>query len=320
MARHLQTSSLNRREWLKALSGALALSPALAAGAGLKEKAKQNLQLAIFASVYAGLPMEKAARKIKADGFRGVIHNFVFADVRLDSLAPDWEAVRKITECFDRNGIKNVGLSAYYNVVDPDAARRERGEKQMLFMIANWKRLGSPIICTETGTLNPQSEWLESPENATEKGYLRCRSKLESMVKAAERTGAIIAIEPYWRNIIDSPERAERLFREVNSPSLKLVMDPCNFYRKADLARMQPMLEDIFRRVGRPTVLAHAKDVKASADGTDLPAAGLGVLDYPRYLRLLASLDREIYLALEHLTLDDVSRARDYVLSQFERI
>ena len=73
--------------------------------------------------------MEEAARKIKADGFHGVIHNFVFADVRLDPLAPDWEAVRKITECFDRHGIKNVGLYGYYNVVDPDAARRERGGK-----------------------------------------------------------------------------------------------------------------------------------------------------------------------------------------------
>jgi hypothetical protein len=46
----------------------------------------------------------------------------------------------------------------------------------------------------------------------------------------------------------------------------------------------------------------------------------LGVLDYPLYLRLLAGLDRELYLAIEHLTMEDVPRARDYVLSQFERI
>jgi sugar phosphate isomerase/epimerase len=83
---------------------------------------------------------------------------------------------------------------------------------------------------------------------------------------------------------------------------------------------MDPMLEDIFHRVGKQTVLAHAKDVKASADGTDLPAAGQGVLDYPLFLRLLAGLSRELYLIIEHLTLGDVPRARDYVLSQFERI
>jgi sugar phosphate isomerase/epimerase len=100
------------------------------------------------------------------------------------------------------------------------------------------------------------------------------------------------------------------------------VMDPCNFYRKADLANMQAMLNDMFQRVGKQTVLAHAKDVKgiANADDTALPFAGDGVLDYPLYLRLLAKLDREIYLAVEHLSLPDGPAARDYVLAQFEKI
>ena len=58
---------------------------------------------------------------------------------------------------------------------------------------------------------------------------------------------------------------------------------------------MDSMLEEMFCRLGDRIVIAHAKDVKAAAgDGTDLPAAGLGVLDYPLYLRLLTHLDREI--------------------------
>ncbi len=122
--------------------------------------------------------------------------------------------------------------------------------------------------------------------------------------------------------MIGSVERTERLFREIQSPALKLVMDPCNYFRKAELAQMQPMLKDIFQRVGTQIVMAHAKDVKAAADAddTELPAAGQGVLDYPLYLRLLAQLDREIYLAVEHLTLAEVPAARDYVLAQFERV
>ncbi|MCL5099345.1 MAG: hypothetical protein M1608_17785 [Candidatus Omnitrophica bacterium] len=59
---------------------------------------------------------------------------------------------------------------------------------------------------------------------------------------------------------------------------------------------------------------------QAAAEGTDLPAAGKGALDYPLYLQLLAGLNREIYLALEHLTLDDVPRARDYVQAQFDKL
>ena len=318
-----ETGLLSRRDCLK-LAGAAALATPLAGWAadGLKAKAKQNLKLAIFTGVYAGLPLEEACKRIKADGFSGVVLEGNFADVRFDPFAPDWQAMDKMAGCLDRNGIKVVGLYGYYNVVAPNAENRKRGEQRMQFLIENWKRLGSNNISTETGSRNAESEWNDSPENATEAAYQQCRTSLEKFARLAEKTGAVISIEPYWKNVISSAERAERLFRDVKSPALKLVMDPCNYFRKADLARMQPMLKDIFRRVGKQTVIAHAKDVKAAAnaDDTELPAAGKGVLDYPLYLRLLAELDREIYLAVEHLSLPEVPAARDYVLAQFEKI
>jgi len=318
-----QSGRLSRRDCLK-LAGTVALATPLAGRAAddLKAKAKRNLKLAIFTGVYAGLPLEEAGKRIKADGFSGVVLEGNFADVRFDPFAPDWEAANKITSCLDHNGIKIVGLYGYYNVVAPDPENRKRGEQRMQFLIENWKRLGSNNISTETGSRNPQSEWNDSPENATEAAYQQCRTSLEKFARLAEKTGAVISIEPYWKNVIGSAERAERLFRDVKSPALKLVMDPCNYFRKAELTQMQPMLKDIFQRVGKQTVLAHAKDVKAAADAddTELPAAGKGVLDYPRYLRLLAELDREIYLAVEHLSLPEVPAARDYVLAQFEKI
>jgi sugar phosphate isomerase/epimerase len=318
-----RTGLLSRRDCLK-LAGAAALATPRAGRAAedLRAKARKNLKLAIFTGVYAGLPLEEACKRIKADGFSGVALEGNFADVRFDPLAPDWEAAKKITDCLDRNGLKVVGLYGYYNVVAPDPKVRERGEQRMQFLIENWKRLGSNNISTETGSLNPQSEWSDSPENTTEAAYQQCRASLEKFARMAEKTGAVISIEPYWKNVIRSAQRAERLFRDIPSPALKLVMDPCNYFRKAELAQMQPMLKDIFQRVGPKTVIAHAKDVKAApdADDTELPAAGKGVLDYPLYLRLLAQLDREIWLAVEHLSLAEVPATRDYVLAQFEKI
>ena len=317
------TERLSRRDCLK-LAGAATLATPLAGWAAdnARAKAEKNLKLAIFTGVYAGLPLEEAARRIKADGFSAVVLEGIFADVRFDPLAPDWKAADRITGSLDRHGIKVVGLYGYYNVVAPNPEVRKRGEQRMQFLIENWKRLGSNNISTETGSRNPQSEWDDSPENATEAAYQQCRASLEKFVKMAEKTGAVISIEAYWKNVIGSIERTVRLFRDIPSPALKLVMDPCNYFRKAQLAQMQPMLKEIFQEVGKQTVLAHAKDVKAAADAddTELPYAGKGVLDYPLYLRLLAQLDREIYLAVEHLTLADVPAARDYVLAQFEKI
>lgn len=306
-----------RRDWLAAVGLAVLGAPALAAPSDdWKAKARKNVRLGIDARLYSGLPVEEAARRIKADGFSNVLTAYQFADAKFDPLAPDWTAIKKITDAFDRHGIRVAAAFGYYNVVHPDPAHRKHGEARMLAMIANSKRLGATTISTETGTFNAKSEWMDSPENATESAYQECRKALEKLARAAEKVGAIVSIETYWRNVIDSIDRAERVLREVNSPSLKLVMDPCNFFRKEELPRMQPMLEEMFRRLGSQIAVAHAKDVKASADGTDLPAAGRGVLDYPLFLKLLAELDRPMDLILEHLSLDDMPRARDYVRSK----
>jgi len=315
-----------RRRCLQTLSAALLGASTVegsrlaSAETDLRAQAKAQIRLGIDARVYAGLPLEDAVRRIRADGFDNVLSDFTFADVRFDCWKPDWEAADKIRACFERHGVRVAAIFGYYNVVDPDVERRRRGETRMEFLIANWKRLGCAVISTETGTLNRTSEWLDAPENATEESYLQCRAVFERLARAAEKTGAVISIEAYWRNIISSIERAERLLREVPSPALQLVMDPCNYFRKEDLPHMRPMLEGMFRRLGERIAVAHAKDVKAAAEGTDLPAAGLGVLDYPLYLRLLAQLDRPIDLVLEHLTLPDVPRARDFVLAQLHRV
>jgi sugar phosphate isomerase/epimerase len=312
---------VSRRAWLgAAAAAAVAGATAPAWAADVRTKARQNFRLGVAGQVYAHLPLAEAARRMQADGFCAVLSDYRYADVRFDPLAPDWPSAEKIVTTLERHGILICAMHAYYNVVDPDARRRQIGEARMEALLKHWKRLGCAVVSTETGTFNTRSEWAESPENDTEEGYRKCRAAIERWVRLAEKTGAVVSIEPYWRNVIGTIDRAERLLRELSSPSLKLVMDPCNYFRREDLPRMRPMLEEMFRRLGREIVVAHAKDVKGSAQGTDLPAAGLGELDYPVFLRLLAELDRPLPVLLEHLAIDDVPRDRAFLARQIERL
>jgi sugar phosphate isomerase/epimerase len=312
---------VHRRDCLKALAAGLVAAQASSLQAGpLLDKAKKNIRLGIDGGVYARFPVEEAASRIKDAGFRSVLCSYSFADARLDPLANDWGPAKKIVTAFEKHGITIAAAFGYANLIDPNSARLEREKARMHALLQNWKRLGCNNISTETGTYNESSPWMDSPENFTEKGYLAARDALAKLARDAEKFGAVISIEAYWRNCISSIERAERLFREVDCPALKLVMDPCNYYRKEDLPQMQPMLEDMFKKMGGRIAVAHAKDVKAAPSGTDLPAAGLGVLDYPLFLRLLAQLDRPMDLILEHLTLEDMPRARAFVLAQLEKV
>ena len=289
----------------------------------LRNKARKNFKLGIFTAVYAHLPLAEAAQRIKEDGFSCVVlgHGYRFKDIAFDPTKPDWDVLKKITGTLEKNDLETVGLFGYYNVVNPNAELRKAGEQHMELLINNWQRFGSNVISTETGTFNTKSEWEADPKNFTVEGYKACKAALEKHVRAAEKVKAVIAIERYWKNVICSAERAERLFRDVDSPALKLTMDPCNYYRNEELPKMDVMLKDIFKRVGKQTVLAHAKDVKAMPDGgQSLPAAGRGVMNYPLYLRLLAQLDRPTPLVIEHLEFEDVARARDYVKVQMGKI
>ena len=195
-------NTLNRRDWLR-VTGAAALGLPLVGHAApdLRARAKKNLKLGVFTGVYASLPLEEAARRIAADGFHGVVLEYAFADVRFDPWAPDWDKARLITSTLAKHNLKIAGLFGYYNLVDPDPARRQRGEQRMQVLIENWKQFGCPIISTETGTLNDKSEWLESPENATEKGYQACRAALEKLTAGGEED---------WRGYLHRAVLAER--------------------------------------------------------------------------------------------------------------
>jgi sugar phosphate isomerase/epimerase len=312
---------VNRRDCLRALAAGIvaAQAPGLQA-ASLRDVAKKNIRLGIDGNVYSRFPVDEAASRIHDAGFSSVLCSYYFADARLDPLSNDWKPAERIAGAFAKHGIKIAAAFGYANLVDPNQARLEREKARMHALLANWKRLGCNNISTETGTFNESSPWADAPQNFTEEGYVAARDALAELAKVAEKYGAVVSIEAYWRNCIDSIERAERLFKEVDSPALKLVMDPCNYFRKEDLPKMQPMFEDMFKRLGAKIVVAHAKDVKPAPSGTDLPAAGLGVLDYPLFLRLLAQLDRPMDLILEHLTLEDVPRAHAYVLDQLEKV
>ena len=77
---HLRLKSQwTRRESLKALGATVvSLSFFAAQSTDLKSKAKQNLKLAVLSTVYKQYPLETAARKIKEDGFFGVVSDFIF--------------------------------------------------------------------------------------------------------------------------------------------------------------------------------------------------------------------------------------------------
>jgi len=298
-------------------SGAWAAS---AEATHLRTKAAKNIRLGIFASVYRGIPLDEATARIKADGFRSVITNFNFPDVRFDSAKPDWDAVKKVRAALERQQLAVAGLHGYYNMVAPDPEVRRKGRQHMEFMLANWQQFGSPHVITETGTCAPRNDPDAARKNASEEAYQDLKQEVAPLVKLAEKSGAIINIESSWRQVIGTIDRAERLLREIPSPALKLTLDPANFFRPQDLPDTKPMLEDMFRRLGPNIVMAHAKDVRLTGEKQEYPPAGQGMIDYQTFLVRLAELYRPMDLVLEYLKLDDIPRTVAFLRGVMDKL
>ena len=293
----------------------------MAGEASLRAKARRNLKLGIMSGVYSEFPVEEAARRIMADGFHAVVSDFRFADVRFDPLEPNWDAARKIVSTLEHAGIEIVGIFGYYNLVDPDVNRRKLGEARMEAILSSVDRLGCRLVSTGTGSYN-LSVRVGGRPGEPDRGRLSALPiRAPEARRTAEKHGAILTIEPYYKNVISSIERAERLFHEVALPCPSAGDGPLQLLPQAgpggDDGRYWTRCSTAS---GDRVAIAHAKDVKPSPTGEELPAAGLGVLDYPLYLRQLARLDRPLPLVLEHLGESGVARAQDFVVGQFDKI
>lgn len=287
------------------------------------------MRIGVFTGYYDH-PLETCAARIAADGFDLVQLDFKFPDIATTTAGITAEACARIRQAFAARGIGFAAVSGYVNLVAPQAERKRAARDRLARVLALAAELGSPYVVTETGTKHPTDDWAAHPDTARAEVYDEFRDEIGAMAEIAHRHGAVVLIEGAVGNVIDTPAKVERLFHDVPSPALGLLMDPTNYLDASNLDGQARVIEGLFSPAIGPRIhVAHAKDVRRiGPDGrrverhnhlgtpdprAEWPAAGLGELDYDLYLRLLARHHGDIALILEHIEETDVPRARAFV-------
>lgn len=297
------------------------------------------IQVGIFTGIF-DYALEERAKRIRSFGF-----NTVQVD-ELRELPPSeitTSLCKKIRNTYRDYNLPICVISGYTNLVSPVAEKRKEGiEKLSRILEVAWE-LGTPYVATETGTFNTESDWLDDEKNHTEEGFKEFLSVIEKVVKVAEKNGSVLCLETYVKNVIGSVKECKRVFSEINSPNLKLLLDPTNYFDTHNINKMKETLDEIFENLGDKIVIAHAKDVKYTEEGgvkmekekmgvesegltfrgtgnIELPAPGLGQLDYPYYLKKLVRVSPNIPIIIEHLTEDDVPRAKKFVEEKLKEV
>jgi sugar phosphate isomerase/epimerase len=292
------------------------------------------IQTGIFTGYYP-YGLVETARKIRAHGFNTVQLDLSFKDMDLSTSAISGETCRMIAATFRDHNLPICAISGYTNLIDPDLDARRAKLDHLKAIIRHARDMGSPYVISETGTYNTESDWQDDPRNHSEEGYAICRDVIADLSQTAYDHGAVFCLETYVNNVIGSVEETQRLFADVASPGLGLLMDPTNYFEAHNIDDMDATLDHIFDALDPHIRIAHAKDVKRSGEDKsekhadfdapteghsfrgvgeiELPAPGLGSLNYDRYLARLARNHPNIPIIIEHLEEDDIPRAKTFL-------
>lgn len=290
------------------------------------------IQTGIFTGYYP-CTVDETIRRIKAQDFSCVQLDVSFKDCDAVKEELTAQKARLIRDKFRAANLPIVAVSAYTNLVHPDREKRKANIAYIKGMMERARDLGSPYVASETGTYNRDSDWVWHDDNASESAYQEACEVIHDVVKFGRETGSVFIVENYVNNVIGTVEQVLRLFKDINMPNMGLLCDPTNYFGDGNIDDVDNELRRIFDALSGKMIIAHAKDCKRAASAeekhaaidadeshtfrgsgaVELPAAGLGVLNYDLYLKLLGRDHPNIPLIIEHLDENDIPRAKAFV-------
>ena len=198
--------NLNRREFFRAGSGALAVVALAPSRLGAADNAavprKRRIKKAIMYGTVGlkGSVLEKF-KAIKEAGFEGV--------EPMSHMNQD-----EVVKALEATGLKaaSVCCNTHWNkpVSDPNPAVREEGLNGLKQALRDAKRYGASSVLFVAAVVNKEVTYADA--------YKRSQEEIRKAIPSAEELGVKIAIENVWNHFLLSPLEAARYVDEFNSP------------------------------------------------------------------------------------------------------
>ena len=220
------------------------------------------------------------------------------------------EYALRVREIFEKSGMECAVLGCYLNLADPDPERRAKTQEIYKAHLRFAAKIGAGVVGTETYA-NPESVFTE-PAPQSEEAFRLLLDSLKPVIRCAEETGAILAVEPVWYHIISTPERAARMLEELPSDNLQIILDAVNLISPADDGRAEDIIRRAISLLGERVRILHMKDYVITPEGKmDACACGLGSMRYEQLLSFAG--ERNIPMTLENTVPENAEEARLYL-------
>jgi len=214
---------------------------------------------------------------------------------------------------FEQNKVSVSVLGCYKNLANPDEAQLKKIIDSYMHHIRFAKFLECGMVGTETGAVN--TEYKFTPENHTDKALHIFIENLKRIVEYAEKMGVCIGIEPVYTHIMSNIERTRTVLDAVNSPNLRIILDPINLLNAENEKQHEKMIEEAFLVLGDEIDAIHLKDyvVKEGKIVYENITLGEGQFNIPHFLGILKEKKPFINILLEASTPENVKASCEYI-------
>ena len=216
------------------------------------------------------------------------------------------------------NKVDIAVLGCYLNLCNPDAEQHKQIVEKYKAHIRFASVLGCGVVGTETGAVNVEYKY--EPANHTEEALNLFIENLKPIVKYAEQFGVIIAIEPVWKHIVCTIERARKVLDAIDSPNLQIIFDPVNVLYTGNIDRQDEIIEQAFDLLRDEITVVHCKDYVVEGDELKSIAAGTGGLNYPLLLKKIKQYKPYVHCTLENTVPENAIATRDFMENLYAQV
>ena len=238
----------------------------------------------IFAKTFAARGAQATLDAVAAAGYETTQFNLACLGLPSMPDSIDPAATAEIAQASRRSGISIAAVSGTYNMIHPDPAIRASGLARLEALCGACHAMGTRLVTLCTGTRDPADQWRWHPANAGADAWRDLLAEMEKAVAIADRFDVELGIEPELANVVSSAPAAARLFAEIASPRLRVVLDPANLFETAAADERKRLVEEAVDLLGPCIAMAHAKDRNAAGG---FAVAGRGVIDFAHFVGCL---------------------------------
>lgn len=204
------------------------------------------------------------------------------------------------------HGVEVAVMGCYFNIIDADIDAREAGIAKFEAYLRNARYFGAPVVATETGSVDPSFNYTE--DNFTDEAFEGAASVIERLVRAGERAGTVVGIEPGVNHPIHDVAACERLAERIDSPYLGFILDPTALITADLAARQMDIARDMLSRLGGRVVAAHVVDYRVEGGEIVRCDLGGGQLDVDAFLKEVEAARPGCYAITEFTSGDAIGR------------